>query len=153
MPEQFVLRFFEADHDRLDIIYRDFKRNLMRNKTKAVWLFHLFQQGLLKHIEWEEELLFPIFENKSGLTEGGPTFVMRSEHGQIMQLLNSIELRLSKDESVEKSCQELEHILSAHNHKEEQILYPSIDNFISDHEVTELCVKMEQWYRENQHTT
>ena len=45
-------------------------------------LFSQFDTGVRAHIAWEEEILFPPFEEKTG---------MRMEHQQIKQLLQTIE--------------------------------------------------------------
>jgi regulator of cell morphogenesis and NO signaling len=45
----------------------------------AIKNFEEFKAGLEQHIVWEEEILFPSFEQKFGLP-GGPTEVMRWEH-------------------------------------------------------------------------
>jgi hemerythrin-like domain-containing protein len=84
---------------------------------------------------WEEDLLFPLWEEKTGMSDGGPTFVMRHEHRQIGQLLESIHDKVARqDPDSDQEEQLLLNVLGSHNMKEERVLYPSIDNVISAEE-------------------
>ena len=65
--------------------FKKLKDRIMRGKE----CFEKFKFGLHRHIAWEEEILFPLFEEKTGMTDGGPTFVMREEHRQIKALWRS----------------------------------------------------------------
>ena len=47
----------------------------------AAVLYEAYELGLLQHFRIEEELLFPVFEARSGMTNG-PTAAMRDEHRQ-----------------------------------------------------------------------
>jgi len=49
---------------------------------------------------WEEELLFPMWEEKTGMIEDGPTPVMRFEHDQIKQLLDTIHQKVERRISI-----------------------------------------------------
>ena len=42
-----------------------------------------FLREIERHIETEETLLFPAFEERTGMTDGGPTATMRMEHEQM----------------------------------------------------------------------
>ena len=85
--------------------------------------------GLQRHIVWEEELLFPIWEEKTGMVEDGPTPMMRHEHSQIKQLLDAIHHKVEgQNLETDQDEQALLIILSSHNRKEERALYPAIDN-------------------------
>ena len=132
------------DHDRLDGIFKEFRGIKVQDLKKAKSFFHDFKIGLQKHIVWEEEILFPIFENKTGMFETGPTAVMRMEHRQIKEFLEKIHDRILKGET--KEIDELEkgliEVLTAHNQKEENILYPWIDDSISETEKEEVFTQM-----------
>lgn len=54
--------------------------------------YNEFTYGLQRHMVWEEDLLFPLWEKEAGISEGGATSVMRAEHRQIEQQLESIHL-------------------------------------------------------------
>jgi len=139
-----VFDFMAQDHDRLDGIFKEFRGIKVQDLKKAKSFFHDFKIGLQKHIVWEEEILFPIFENKTGMFETGPTAVMRMEHRQIKEFLEKIHDRILKGET--KEIDELEkgliEVLTAHNQKEESILYPWIDDSLSETERENVFTQM-----------
>ena len=143
-----IMNFMAKDHDRLDSLFGKF-RNIRNNDAKeAKNLFHEFKTGLQRHIVWEEEILFPFFEEKTGM-QGGPTEVMRSEHITIKGFLDKIHhefLTFPKFQTLEKLEileNELLEVLTNHNQKEEGILYPWIDNSASETEIKDIFLKME----------
>ena len=80
-------------------------------------------------------MLFPLWEQKTGMAEGGPTQVMRMEHRQIGRCLEAIHKNVQEDDpESDQDEQTLLALLAAHNQKEERILYPSIDSVLSDPE-------------------
>lgn len=114
-----ITQFFTVDHNRLDQLFIAFQQNKGENAQLARAFFAKFKQGLLQHIEWEESLLFPEFELATGMTSGGPTFVMRSEHVEIKQLLQQIEKKLLNEEDTSSLELMLEQLMEDHNEKEE----------------------------------
>ncbi|MBI4140390.1 hemerythrin domain-containing protein [Candidatus Woesearchaeota archaeon] len=138
-----VLEFMGKDHDRLDGVFKDFRSAMNSDISKAKQLFHDFKTGLQKHIVWEEEILFPLFENKTRMFDEGPTAIMRMEHRQIKDFLEKIHKRISeKDCDVELLQAGLIEVLTEHNNKEESILYPWIDKETSELEREEAFAKM-----------
>jgi iron-sulfur cluster repair protein YtfE (RIC family) len=133
MNEKSVKDYFEADHDRLDELFKKFQHLKQTESPKAKEIFKEFKVGLQRHIVWEEEILFPLFERKTGIAQGGPTQVMRMEHRQIRDLLESIHKKIQdQNPDTDPEEQTLLSVLSAHNQKEENILYPAIDRLVSD---------------------
>lgn len=134
--------FMSRDHDRLDEIFKNFVKNRKKKSVQAKELFAQFKQGLETHIGWEEKILFPLFENKTGM-EGGPTMVMRTEHEEIKKHLAEILNKINKNSfGTQKSEKQLVEILTGHNDKEEMILYPWIDDSIDEEERKQSLVKM-----------
>jgi iron-sulfur cluster repair protein YtfE (RIC family) len=132
MGEETITMFYEEDHDRLDELFKTFQRLKRSDFAKAKEAFKEFKVGLQRHIVWEEDLLFPLWEEKTGMSDGGPTFVMRQEHRQIGQLLESIHARVAaQNPDSDQEEQLLLNVLGSHNMKEERVLYPSIDNVTS----------------------
>ena len=62
-----VMDFMAQDHDRLDAIFRQFQSRKTAGLSDAEKLFSEFKTGLEKHIVWEEEILFPLFEDPTGM--------------------------------------------------------------------------------------
>ena len=131
-----IFAFMAADHDRLDGIFQEFKQLMKTDKDRAHSRFLDFKAGLERHIFWEEDILFPIFERETGMRDVGPTAVMRMEHRQIRGFLQDIgeELLAEKTEEIEKAEIGLLEVLGSHNQKEENILYPAIDDLTSEQE-------------------
>jgi iron-sulfur cluster repair protein YtfE (RIC family) len=92
-----------------------------------------FFAEMARHLGIEEQLLFPVFENKTGMTSG-PTEVMRMEHDQMRGLLEQMRLAVqAKDTERYLGLSEtLQVLLQQHNIKEEGVLYPMIDRALRD---------------------
>ncbi|MBI2266329.1 MAG: DUF2249 domain-containing protein [Armatimonadetes bacterium] len=142
-----IADYLEWDHDRLDGIFAAFLNLVRSSETRAsAEAFHPFRLGLLRHIRMEEELLFPTFEEKTGMGDGGPTYVMRLEHDQIKGTLAAITGLLDGEtqaDPVLRQAEQLTSVLTDHNNKEEQILYPWTDQALGETSRDELVRKMQ----------
>jgi len=137
-----INQYFSADHDRLDCLYAQFKAQFSQEPNKAKMLFEVFSRDLFLHIKWEEQVLFPFFEENTGM-QCGPTKVMTEEHQIIKSLLDNIHSHISQEDTLpEHDLASLEAILIQHNQKEENILYPMIDQISSDAKNAELFIAM-----------
>ena len=86
--------------------------------------------ALHHHIYVEEEFHFPPLR-AAGLM--GPLLVMVREHGELWDLLDRLEGQVAESAPVSEISQTWFHMaatLEAHNLKEEQIVYPSGDQFL-----------------------
>lgn len=138
-----IKKFFEDDHNRLDNIFVEYQKLKRSDLQKAKESFKEFKIGLQRHIVWEEEILFPLFEKKTAIFQSGPTQVMRIEHKQIKEQLEKIHDKTqNKDIKSDADEEVLLSILIKHNLKEENILYPSIDNVTTDEERVEIFNQM-----------
>ena len=141
--ETTITAFYEKDHDRLDELFMTFQRLKRSDFAKAKEAFKEFKVGLQRHIVWEEELLFPVWEEKTGMVEDGPTPMMRHEHSQIKQLLDAIHQKVEgQNPDTDQNEQALLNLLSSHNRKEERALYPAIDNVTSADERAKMFSSM-----------
>ncbi len=136
MSEQKTIsEFYEQDHDRLDELFKTFQKLKRADFAKAKEAFKEFKFGLQRHIVWEEDVLFPLWEVKTGMYEGGPTFVMRAEHRQIGQQLEAIHGKVAdQNPDSDQEEQMLLELLGSHNMKEERVLYPPNDQLTSAEE-------------------
>lgn len=136
MSEHKTIRaFYEQDHDRLDELFKTFQQFKRSDFAKAKEAFRQFQFGLQRHIVWEEDLLFPLWEEKTGMIDSGPTFVMRAEHRQIGQQLEAIHDKVvEQNPESDQEEQSLLSLLGSHNTKEERVLYPALDQVTSAEE-------------------
>jgi regulator of cell morphogenesis and NO signaling len=128
MKDLSISQYYEVDHDRLDDLFKNFQSLKRSEFLRAKEFFVAFKFGLQRHIIWEEEILFPLFEEKTGIHSGGPTEVMRREHRQIGEHLEAIHKKVqAADPNSDEEEKMLLAVLSVHNMKEENILYPAID--------------------------
>jgi hemerythrin-like domain-containing protein len=104
-----------------------------------------FKNETLKHFDMEEEYLFPIFEEKTGMTQG-PTQVMRMEHSQAKSLFEKMdEAYNTKDtDRIYGLGESMNILLQQHNAKEEQMLYTMIQqHFMGEND--EIVAKLTAW--------
>jgi len=136
MSEQKTIsEFYEQDHDRLDELFKTFQRLKQSDFPKAEQAFKDFKVGLQRHIVWEEDLLFSLWEKKTGMSDSGPTPAMRNEHRQIGEQLEAIHRKVANQNVGSDQEEEgLLSLLSSHNRKEERALYPAIDQVTSAEE-------------------
>ena len=133
--EKTITEFFEQDHDQLDRLFQTFQQLKRSDFAKAKEAFQRFKFGLQRHIVWEEDLLFPLWEKKTGMTDSGPTPAMRNEHRQIGQQLDAIHQKVvGQNPDSDQEEQGLLDLLGTHNRKEERALYPAIDRVTSAEE-------------------
>lgn len=95
---------------------------------KANELTTAFNKAMEKHFNMEEQILFPAFEQRSGMVDG-PTQVMRDEHEQIRRLLTELQWALEQQQQEEylDTTETLLIMIQQHNMKEEGMLYPMSD--------------------------
>ena len=91
MTDDMIKSYFQRDHERLDNLFKEFQVTKACDIDSARKRFENFRRGLEQHMAWEENILFPLFESKTGMKYGGPTQVMRLEHEQLKTLLKSLE--------------------------------------------------------------
>lgn len=89
----------------------------------------LFLQRLERHIDMEENLLFPAFEERTGMTAAGPSVQMRAEHEQMQAIFLQMRAAVAAKDAAgyRQASQALQEILVPHNLKEEQMMYPMLD--------------------------
>ena len=125
-----VTEYLATDHRRLDAIVAEV-RSLVdaRSFPQAGARFTEFRCGLDRHIDIEEQTLFPLFEQMTGMRNAGPTFVMRREHVDIRQLMDDTmaALQTADRAQADAALDSLMDVLASHNMKEERVLYPMID--------------------------
>lgn len=121
------------DHRRCDNLFVAVEQAL----TPPQWdlashTFAQFQQATLHHFDAEETLLFPAFEAQTGMRQG-PTQVMRQEHVQLRELMQSAQQALAAHDADAYSgeAETLLIMLQQHNLKEENMLYPMCDQHLS----------------------
>lgn len=95
--------------------------------------FNAFRQSMEEHFDMEEGVLFPEFEETTGMTQG-PTAVMRSEHEEMRRLFEQMAMAMDAryEEEYLDAAETLLMMMQQHNMKEEQMLYEMADRQFGD---------------------
>lgn len=145
MSEATVQASLAHDHDRLDQLLETYRQLKRVDFPSAKQAFREFKFGLQRHIISEETILFPLFESKCGLYDRGPTTIMRAEHREIGRRLEALHAKVRRqDVDSEREEEELLQALAAHNDKEENVLYPTLDRLTSAEEKATAFRKMDE---------
>lgn len=121
--------YMTGDHRRCDDLLVAAEQALSSHDLVAAReAFGAFCQATQAHFRAEEELLFPAFEQKTGIRMG-PTQMMRLEHVQMRELMSEAESALADgdEDSYVGAAETLLILMQQHNLKEENVLYPMCD--------------------------
>ncbi len=141
---QTINEYMAADHARCDQLYADGEAELLSGSfEKGRENMLAFEAGMWRHFEMEEAILFPALEEATGMTQG-PTMVMRAEHIQMNGVLAQIKesLEIDDPDTILGAGETLLMLIQQHNMKEEGMLYPMVDQHLTD-QVPGLIQKMD----------
>jgi hemerythrin-like domain-containing protein len=112
---------------------------------EAARQFAEYEQALQRHIRVEEEILFPLFARRTGMSEG-PTRVMISEHAVIREAIDMMRVALERGRGGDyyDGKELLDNTMPEHAVKEERILYPAIDGALSQAERSEMIARLRE---------
>ena len=123
-----------SDHHRCDELFAQAEdAAAAKDWDKSAAAFQQFHQGMVRHFAMEEEVMFPAFEARTGMTMG-PTQMMRTEHRQMEQLFQAMAdaLQARDSENYLGQSETLLMLMQQHNLKEENILYPMAEQVLGD---------------------
>jgi hemerythrin-like domain-containing protein len=147
MPKfETVTDYLSWDHDRLEAILEATRRAVGEGRlAEARTVYRGFDEGLNRHIRIEEEILFPVFEAKSGIVEG-PTTVMRAEHKAIQLAIAMMRDGLDAGDAsrFDAGLKHLQSVLPGHNAKEEHVLYPTTDRLLAEDERATFTARLQK---------
>ena len=125
--------FMIQDHKDCDEIFAQMEDAVANKKDEALIKFEAFQDALTNHFKMEEMVLFPMFEQKTGMTQG-PTQVMVMEHEQMRELLSKMESAVESNDNDKffGLSETLMILMQQHNMKEEQMLYTMVEQHLGD---------------------
>lgn len=129
-----ISSFLTQDHRSCDEEFANLENTVAsENWAEVEKVFAAFSEDLQHHFNMEEKVMFPTFEERTGMTQG-PTQMMRMEHQQMLQVLSQMKEDVdnkNKDHFFGLS-ETLMMIMQQHNMKEEQMLYRMADNHLGD---------------------
>lgn len=125
--------FFTADHRACDALWADIETALDDGRTDLGEDLARFSARMRVHLDMEEQVLFPAFEQATGMQGGGPTAVMRMEHDQLRAVLGRMEALAGEGnwDGLLDEGDTLHMLIQQHNAKEEGILYPMAERVLS----------------------
>ena len=128
-----IKEFLTNDHRECDENFAQMEEAVASESPEAISKFEGFHEAMMKHFDREEKVLFPAFENKTGMTQG-PTQVMRNEHEQMRRMMTQmVEAIGTKDnERFFGLSETLMLLMQQHNMKEEQMLYTMAEQHLGE---------------------
>jgi iron-sulfur cluster repair protein YtfE (RIC family) len=145
-PFTTVTSYLSWDRARLDRALEHAQHSVQANRpAEARCALDEYAHGLDRRLRLEEDLVFPVFEARSGMT-GGPTAVMREEHRAIRVALAMMRDGLDRDDGAGfgAGLRFLQTILPDHHAKEEHILYPATDRLLTPAERAAFTQRLER---------
>ncbi|ROR29529.1 hemerythrin domain-containing protein [Inmirania thermothiophila] len=124
-----ISSFMTRDHRDCDELFAAAENAVHEGDWEAAReRFAAFADALRRHLDMEEQVLFPEIEERTGMV-GGPTQVMRIEHQQMRDVIAAMEQAVADEDADEYlgQAETLMILMQQHNMKEEQILYPMSD--------------------------
>ena len=141
-----VTRYLCWDHSRLARLLEQVKDQVAEGRLKeARELYRSYDAGVSRHLRVEQELVYPLFEARTGITPG-PTETLRQEHEQVQHAVRMMRegLAVLDVQGFEAGVRYLDETLPAHNSKEEHVLYPTMDAMLTERERQTLSERLQR---------
>jgi len=141
-----ILDYMKPEHRACDNIFTEAEGAVMNGDFSAAeTLFTKFSDETLRHFHKEESVLFPTFEDITGMRQG-PTQMMRQEHEQMRELISRLgnALEANDKDTFLAIAEPLMILMQQHNMKEEQMLYAMCDRSIPDESKEDTISQMNQ---------
>ena len=126
-------QFMGGDHRHCDdLFYAAEEAARVGNADACRAAFATFDHAVRQHLDVEEQLLFPRFEDATGMRMG-PTVVMRGEHDEFRELLLQMQQQLDQADlqGFLGNADTFLILMQQHNLKEENVLYPMMDQALA----------------------
>jgi iron-sulfur cluster repair protein YtfE (RIC family) len=146
VPSDTVTACLTLDHGRLDALLEEAARRVWdADWPGASRSYADFERGLERHMRDEEEIVFPLFEARTGMTDG-PTAVLRAEHGQVRVSLVLMRRGLESEDAkgFEEGLSFMRSVLPEHEAQEEHVLYPTTDRLLAPAERQAVVARLER---------
>lgn len=133
-----IIGLFVEDHVRIASLLNDFKKNKHKKPKKNMEIFNQLSNALKKHFK-EEELLYKRYKYKTGNII--PILkTIGNEHEILLENLKRIQKSLKDASKIDTTG--FYTLLLRHKNIEEHLLYPELDNVLSDKEKEDVYWKI-----------
>ncbi len=132
MNEKSIYEHYTSDHQHIRQLLERFQRLKTTQHLAAKQALTELRSALERHILWEERILFPWFDHKRAGKPYSPTPAFKREHGQILVYLENIAWKVERGDFDTGAIEEsLKLSLRLHNQREEEELYPVLDQALN----------------------
>ena len=128
-----IAEFMTANHKACDDEFAVAEEAALTDDwSKAETAFNAFRDDMARHFQMEEDVLFPALSSAGG--PSGPVHIMLMEHAQIKELLKQMGAAVESKDAQEYGglSETLLMVMQQHNNKEENILYPIMDQILAN---------------------
>jgi iron-sulfur cluster repair protein YtfE (RIC family) len=138
-----VTEYMSGDHQEIDALRDAAVRALQGGDREAAAVhFAAYTRRLERHIRLEEELLFPLFEVRTGIS-GGPTGVLREEHDELQRVVGeAAEAARVGGLGFAEALDALAKTVDEHCVREERVLFPMLDRQLLPNERAALVARL-----------
>lgn len=127
---QTISSFLTQDHRDCDEAFASMEQCVAKeNWSESEKMFNTFVADLFHHFDMEEKIMFPVFEERTGMHNAGPTAMMRMEHEQMRNVVSQMreDINAQNKNHFFGLSESLMMLMQQHNMKEEQMLYAMAD--------------------------
>ena len=128
-----IKEYLTLDHRKCDELFADMEYKASISLADAKEIVEKFVAQTERHFQLEERIVFEEFEQKTGMTQG-PTQIVRHEHSQVRNLMKELLDAISQNNKDKffGTSETLMILMQQHNMKEEQMLYPLVQQHLDD---------------------
>lgn len=138
-----VTEYMIQDHRRIEALLATLEARFEAGDLDdARAAFHPFEVAFLRHLRIEEQIVFPVFQARTGIP--GPTAVLREEHREFRRAVGLMQeaVMLGNKAQFRDALAYLRSLDPDHNAKEERVLYPTTDRLLTPEESLALVARM-----------
>jgi regulator of cell morphogenesis and NO signaling len=144
-----ITEFMIKQHEKIESMLLRFESLQEKDPKEAHSFFMMLMNRLQTHLTFEEEILFPLFEEKVPLSIFGPTHNLRTDHREMKTLLHYLAQDGRKGEkksSLERFSMKkrLMTVYKNHRDNEDQILFPWLDIILEEKDKRDLISKLKE---------
>jgi len=128
-----IKTFLTNDHRACDELFAQMEQEASSGAlSDARQTYETFSEATEHHFQMEEKVMFPEFEQKTGMVQG-PTQMMRHEHTQLRSLMKQMDEAIANEDKNKffGLTETMMILMQQHNMKEEQMLYPMAQQHLS----------------------
>jgi len=130
-----VLDFMKKDHERIAKLLDKYRQGKVKDTHNTLKHYTKFKDELFRHIDWEEQIFFPLLDNAIKTRNSTSMEGFRKEHSVLREYVREIYLHLAAgDFEIEALDTALQQFLKKHKDQEVNGLYILIDKKLTDNQ-------------------